>query len=96
MEALHEEMPFDLDFHPSSPLVVTSLITGDLCLYALPTARTLNPIPPPKFPVPVCLFLLPPQTNRFQSRWFHRFRYGPESPPERYSRKLCCCSCLLC
>ena len=50
MEALHEEMPFDLDFHPSSPLVVTSLITGDLCLYALPTARTLNPIPPPSFP----------------------------------------------
>jgi hypothetical protein len=40
MEALHEEMPFDLDFHPSSPLVVTSLITGELCLYALRTART--------------------------------------------------------
>jgi hypothetical protein len=49
MEALHEEMPFDLDFHPSSPLVVTSLITGELCLYALRTActhtHTLNPIP---------------------------------------------------
>ncbi|PWZ09559.1 WD repeat-containing protein 55 [Zea mays] len=33
MEALHEEMPFDLDFHPSSPLVVTSIITGELCLF---------------------------------------------------------------
>ncbi|XP_066363143.1 WD repeat-containing protein 55-like isoform X2 [Miscanthus floridulus] len=32
MEALHEELPFDLDFHPSSPLVVTSLITGELCM----------------------------------------------------------------
>ena len=40
MEVLHEEMPFDLDFHPSNPLVVTSLITGELCLYAL---RTANP-----------------------------------------------------
>jgi hypothetical protein len=30
MEAVHEEMPFDLDFHPSTPLVSTSLITGDL------------------------------------------------------------------
>ena len=40
MEVLHEEMPFDLDFHPSAPLVVTSLITGELCLYAL---RTANP-----------------------------------------------------
>lgn len=44
MEVLHEEMPFDLDFHPSSPLVVTSLITGELCLYAL---RTANPKPSP-------------------------------------------------
>ncbi|CAN6339981.1 unnamed protein product [Urochloa humidicola] len=33
MEVLHEELPFDLDFHPSSHLVVTSLITGDLCLF---------------------------------------------------------------
>ncbi|CAD6341366.1 unnamed protein product [Miscanthus lutarioriparius] len=33
MEALHEELPFDLDFHPSSPFVVTSLITGELCLF---------------------------------------------------------------
>ncbi|OEL27114.1 WD repeat-containing protein 55 [Dichanthelium oligosanthes] len=33
MEVLHEETPFDLDFHPSSPLVVTSLITGELCLF---------------------------------------------------------------
>ena len=45
MEALHEELPFDLDFHPSSPLVVTSLITGELCLYDLRTTHTLNPIP---------------------------------------------------
>jgi hypothetical protein len=36
---------------------------------------------------------LPPQSNPFQSGWFHRFRYGPESQPERYSRKLSCCSC---
>ncbi|TVU28755.1 hypothetical protein EJB05_20287 [Eragrostis curvula] len=33
MEADLEEMPFDLDFHPSSPLVATSLITGELHLY---------------------------------------------------------------
>ncbi|XP_006658922.2 WD repeat-containing protein 55 [Oryza brachyantha] len=33
MEALHEEMPFDLAFHPSSPLVATSLITGELHLF---------------------------------------------------------------
>uniref|UniRef100_A0A0E0EFK9 Uncharacterized protein n=1 Tax=Oryza meridionalis TaxID=40149 RepID=A0A0E0EFK9_9ORYZ len=33
MEALHEEMPFDLAFHPSSPLVATSLITGELYLF---------------------------------------------------------------
>ncbi|KAF8783755.1 hypothetical protein HU200_000189 [Digitaria exilis] len=33
MEVFHEEMPFDLDFHPSSPLVVTSLITGELCMF---------------------------------------------------------------
>ncbi|CAL4893040.1 unnamed protein product [Urochloa decumbens] len=33
MEVLHEELPFDLDFHPSSPLVVTSLITGEVCLF---------------------------------------------------------------
>ncbi|KAM0862725.1 hypothetical protein ACQ4PT_045081 [Festuca glaucescens] len=32
MEALHEEMPFDLDFHPSTPLVATSLINGELHL----------------------------------------------------------------
>jgi hypothetical protein len=32
MEAPHEEMPFDLDFHPSAPLVATSLITGELHL----------------------------------------------------------------
>ncbi|KAG8079477.1 hypothetical protein GUJ93_ZPchr0007g5307 [Zizania palustris] len=33
MEALHEEMPFDLAFHPSCPLVATSLITGELNLF---------------------------------------------------------------
>ncbi|KAL5197443.1 hypothetical protein ABZP36_000955 [Zizania latifolia] len=33
MEVLHEEMPFDLAFHPSSPLVATSLITGELNLF---------------------------------------------------------------
>ncbi|GJN22437.1 hypothetical protein PR202_gb09997 [Eleusine coracana subsp. coracana] len=33
MEAVHEEMPFDLDFHPSASLVATSLITGELHLY---------------------------------------------------------------
>jgi hypothetical protein len=32
MEALHDETPFDLDFHPSAPLVVTSLINGELHL----------------------------------------------------------------
>jgi hypothetical protein len=49
MEALHEEMPFDLDFHPSSPLVVTSIITGELCLYALRTAQTETPSFPSQF-----------------------------------------------
>ncbi|XP_051208898.1 WD repeat-containing protein 55 [Lolium perenne] len=33
MEALHDETPFDLDFHPSAPLVVTSLINGELHLF---------------------------------------------------------------
>ncbi|KAI5019888.1 hypothetical protein ZWY2020_044776 [Hordeum vulgare] len=33
MEALHEETPFDLSFHPSSPLVATSLITGELHMF---------------------------------------------------------------
>ncbi|KAF9606932.1 hypothetical protein IFM89_030230 [Coptis chinensis] len=27
------KLPFDLDFHPSSPLVTVGLITGDLQLY---------------------------------------------------------------
>ncbi|VAH09668.1 unnamed protein product [Triticum turgidum subsp. durum] len=33
MEALHEETPFDLSFHPSAPLVATSLITGELHMF---------------------------------------------------------------
>ncbi|KAF9613101.1 hypothetical protein IFM89_005580, partial [Coptis chinensis] len=34
MEIDLEKLPFDLDFHPSSPLVTVGLITGDLHLYA--------------------------------------------------------------
>ncbi|KAJ3695127.1 hypothetical protein LUZ60_000504 [Juncus effusus] len=33
MEVLLDAIPFDLDFHPSSPLVATGLINGDLHLY---------------------------------------------------------------
>ncbi|WOK97085.1 WD repeat-containing protein 55 [Canna indica] len=33
MEINLEKLPFDMDFHPSSPLVVTGLINGDIHMY---------------------------------------------------------------
>lgn len=52
-----------------------------------PPSRTHWTVSLSEFPVPIWLFL-PPQSSRFLSYWFPRFRYGPKSQTERCSRKV--------